>query len=136
MLLVTEHNLLSKELTSHFTPNTLIADSGATCHMHGSIEGMSNLKAHVTDIMVGNKESLSSLSKGNYRGLVTQKDGYTFDVILQDVLYIPRMMVNLFSLHFVHKVLNSPAKVRSSRFRLARMIRHNLSTWFWLEFGY
>jgi hypothetical protein len=68
MLLVTDHNLLSKGLTPHFTSNTFIADSGATCHMRGSIEGMFNLKPHVTDIMVGNKETMSSVSKGNYRG--------------------------------------------------------------------
>jgi hypothetical protein len=80
MLLVTEHNLLSKELTSHFTPITFIPDSGAT------------------DIMVGNNESISCDSKGSYRGLVMQKDFSSFEVILQDVLYIPEIMFNLFSL--------------------------------------
>jgi hypothetical protein len=50
MLLVTDHTLLSKGLTSHFTPNTFIADSGSTCHMRSSIEGMLNLRPHVTDI--------------------------------------------------------------------------------------
>jgi Zn ribbon nucleic-acid-binding protein len=94
MLLVTDHTILSKGLTSHFTPNTFIADSGATCHMRGSIEGMFNLKPHVTDIMVGNNETKSSVSKGNYRGLVMQKDGSSFEVILQDALNIPKLIVN------------------------------------------
>jgi hypothetical protein len=98
LLFVTEHNLLSKGLTSHFPPNTFIADAGASCHMRGSIEGMFNLKPHVTDIMVGNNETMSSVSKGNCRGLVMQKDGSSIEVILQDVLYIPKLMVNLFSL--------------------------------------
>jgi hypothetical protein len=35
MLLVIDHTLLSKGMTSHFTPNTFIADSVATCHMRG-----------------------------------------------------------------------------------------------------
>jgi hypothetical protein len=98
MLFVTAHNLLSKRLTSHFTPNTFIASSGATYHMQGSLEGMFNLKPHVTDIMVGNNDTMSSVSKGDYKGLVMQKDGSSFEVTLQDVLYIPKLMVNLFSL--------------------------------------
>jgi hypothetical protein len=68
MLLVTDLTLLSKGLTLNFTPNTFIADSGATCYMRGSIEGMFKLKPHVTNIMVGNYETMSSVSKGNYRG--------------------------------------------------------------------
>jgi hypothetical protein len=63
MLLVTEHNLFSTGLTSHFSPNTFIADSGATCHMRGSIDGMFNLKQYVADIMVGNNKTMSSVSK-------------------------------------------------------------------------
>jgi hypothetical protein len=98
MLFLTEHTLLSKGLTSHFTPNFFIADSVATCHMRGSIEGMFNLKPHVTDIVVGNNETMPSVSKGIYRRLVMQKDGSSFEVILQDVLYILELMVNLISL--------------------------------------
>jgi hypothetical protein len=59
---------------------------------------MFNLKPHVTDIMVGINETMSSISKGNFRGLAMQKDGSSFEVILQDVLYIPKLMVSLFSL--------------------------------------
>jgi hypothetical protein len=98
MLLVIDHTLLSKGLTSHFTPNTFIADSGATWHMRGSIDVMFNLRPHDTDIMVGNNETMSSISKGNYKGLVMQKDGSSFEVIIKDVLYTPKLMVNLFSL--------------------------------------
>jgi hypothetical protein len=98
MLLVIEHNLLSKGLKSHFTPNTFIADYGATCHMRGSLERMFNFKPHVTDIMVGNNKTMSTYSKANYRGLVMQKDCFSIEVTLQDVLYIPTLIaVNLFS---------------------------------------
>jgi hypothetical protein len=41
---------------------------------------------------------LASVSKGQYKGIVLQKYGNTVDIVLQDVLYIPRLMVNLFSL--------------------------------------
>jgi hypothetical protein len=48
--------------------------------------------------MVRNNETMTTVSKGNYRGLVMQKDGSSFEVILRDVLSIPKLMVNLFSL--------------------------------------
>jgi hypothetical protein len=98
IILVTEHNLLSKGLTSHFTANAFIADYGATCDMRGSIEGMFNLKPHITVIMVGNNETMSSVSKENYRGLVLQQDGSSFEVILKYFLYIPKLMVHWLSL--------------------------------------
>jgi hypothetical protein len=58
---------------------------------------MFNLKPHVTDIMVGNDETMSSVSNGDYKGLIMQQDGSSFEVFLRDVLYIPKLMVNLFS---------------------------------------
>jgi hypothetical protein len=48
--------------------------------------------------MVGNNETMASVSKGQYKGIVLQKDGTTVDIVLQDVLYIPKLMANLFSL--------------------------------------
>jgi hypothetical protein len=85
-------------MNTSFTSNTFIADSGATCHMRGSLEGMFNLKPYVTNIMVGNDEAMSSVSMGNFKGLVIKPDGSTMDLTLKDVLYIPKLMVNLFSL--------------------------------------
>jgi len=66
--------------------------------MRGSLEGMFNLRQHVTDIMVGNNEVMTSVSIGQYKGLVLKADGTTMDLTLKDVLYIPKLMVNLFSL--------------------------------------
>jgi hypothetical protein len=54
MFMVTEHGFLTKGPSHTFTNNTFIADSGATCHMCGSLEGIVGLKPYVTDIMVGN----------------------------------------------------------------------------------
>jgi dTDP-4-dehydrorhamnose 3,5-epimerase-like enzyme len=66
--------------------------------MHCSLEGMLNLKNHVTDIMDGNNETMLSVSQGYNKGIVVQKDESPFEVTLHDVLYIPKRMVNLFSL--------------------------------------
>jgi hypothetical protein len=94
MLMVTDHGYLTKGPSHTFTNNTLIADSGATCHMRGSLEGMFDTKPYVIDIMDHNNETMASVSKSQYKGIVLQKDGTTVDIVLQDVLYIPKLMVN------------------------------------------
>jgi hypothetical protein len=98
MLMALDHILLSKGMHTTFISNTFIGDSVATCHMRGSLEGMFNLKPYVTDIMVGNNDAMSSFSMGNYLGIVIKPDGSTMNLTLKDVLYIPKLMVNLFSL--------------------------------------
>jgi hypothetical protein len=98
MFPVIEHGLLSKVPYHTFTNNTSIADSGHTSHMRGSLEGMFDMTPYVTDIIVGNNATIKSVCKGQYKGIVLQKDGTTVDIVLQDVLYIPKLMVNLFSL--------------------------------------
>jgi hypothetical protein len=65
--------------------------------MRGSLEGTFILKPHVADIMVGNNDTMSSVSKVAYKALVMQKDGSSFEVTFKDFLYIPKLMVNLFS---------------------------------------
>jgi hypothetical protein len=64
--------------------------------MRGSLEGMFNLRPHVTDIMVGNNEVMTSVSIGQYKGLVLKADGTIMDLTLKDVFYIPKLMVNFF----------------------------------------
>jgi hypothetical protein len=48
--------------------------------------------------LVGKNENMASVSKGQYKGIVLQKDGTTVDIDIQDVLYIPKLVVNLYSL--------------------------------------
>jgi hypothetical protein len=98
MFMVTEHGFLTKGPSHTFTNNTFITDSGAICHMRGSLEGMFDLKPYVTDKMVGNSETMASVSKGHYKGIILKKDGTTVDIVLKDVLNIPKLTVNLFSL--------------------------------------
>jgi hypothetical protein len=114
MLFLTEHSLFTKNATTTFSPNTFIADSGFTCHIGSSLEGMFNLRPHITDIMVGNNEVMSSVSIGQYK-----TDGSTMDMTLKDELYIPKFMVNLFSLT---KALKTKGFILSSQGQLVSLI--------------
>jgi hypothetical protein len=73
--------------------------------MRGSLEGMFNVRPYATEIMVGNNDTMSSVSIGQYKGMVFKSDGTTMDLTLNDVLYVPNLMVNLFS---ITKALESP----------------------------
>jgi hypothetical protein len=87
----------------NMTCDTFVFDSGATSHMHFSKDGMVNLKSLKNAIKVGNAEDIYSEAIGTFKGLVTQKDGSTFLITREDVLYIPDLYVNLFSMTRVLK---------------------------------
>jgi hypothetical protein len=80
--MVSENGLLTKGPTHDFINNNLIAVSGATCYLRGSLEGMYNLKLYVTDIMVVYNE-MASVSNHHYRGLVLQNDGTSVDITIK-----------------------------------------------------
>jgi hypothetical protein len=71
--------------------------------MRFSKDGMINLKPLKIAIKVGNAEDIYSEAIGTFKGLVTQKDGSTFPSTHEDVLYIPDLHVNLFSMTCVLK---------------------------------
>ena len=89
----------------HFNNDVFIVDSGATSHMRFSLDGMCDLVDWRVEITVGNSEIMWSAKKGTYKGTVLQQDGSTMDVVLSDVLYVPKLWVNLFSLT---RVLQNP----------------------------
>jgi hypothetical protein len=64
---------------------------------------MVNLKPLKIAMKVGNAEDIYSEAIETFKGLVTQKDGSTFPITLENVLYIPDLYVNLFSMTRVLK---------------------------------
>jgi hypothetical protein len=82
MLVVTDHGLLSKGPHNDFTNITFCGDSGATCHMRGSLEGMFNLKPSATDTMAENNDIMASALEGDYKGIVLQKNVLTLQYVL------------------------------------------------------
>jgi len=85
--------------------------------MRYSTDGMTNLRPWKVPVKVGNAKDIYSEMIGNYHGKVVQKDGSTINIVLEDVIYIPSLYVNLFSLT---KVLNNPSiDVRKDKGTLA-----------------
>jgi hypothetical protein len=82
----------------NMTRDTFVFDSGASSHMRFSKDDMVNLKPLKIAIKVGNAENIYSEAIGTFKDLVTQKDGSTFPITIGNVLYIPDLFVNLFSM--------------------------------------
>lgn len=94
-----------------YARHTWILDSGSTSHMRFTKDGMSNLVSFRSPITCGNKEIIYSEMKGTFRGQVVSENGTEFYVTLEDVLYVPGLFMNLFSLT---KALENP-KVKIER---------------------
>ena len=69
-----------------------IVDSGASCHMCNDQSAMYNLEDHKTQVLVGNGEEQEITKMGEVKGTLNGKP-----VSLKNVLYVPSLMCNLFS---------------------------------------
>jgi hypothetical protein len=79
-------------------PNMWIMDSGSTSHMRFSKTGMRNLVKWKAPITLGSRQHIFSELKGKFKGQVFSEQGMLFSVTMDDVLYVPEVMMNLFSL--------------------------------------
>ncbi|MGL4342651.1 MAG: reverse transcriptase domain-containing protein, partial [Lactococcus lactis] len=78
--------------------HSFIADSGASSHMRFSKEGMTELQPYVVEVKVGNAETIYSTDRGKFTGTVIQRDGSRSEIELKDVLLVPKLWTNLFSI--------------------------------------
>ena len=97
--------MAAEDISGEETKNVFIADSGATSHMRNSLNGMYDIKDWEVEVKVGNSSTMKSQKKGNFQGLVTQKDGTTSSIVMKDVLYVPDLWVNLLS---ITKAISQP----------------------------
>ena len=89
---------LTKKDVSEF----YIADSGASAHMTGSLQGMENIRDHVEDVTIGNGEKMKTSKIGDK--VLTWKNNTTGEEVcvrLHNVRYVPEMgPFNLFSITY------------------------------------
>ncbi|CAN0395530.1 unnamed protein product, partial [Discosporangium mesarthrocarpum] len=77
-----------------------IADSGATWHMTNEITGMYDFVSNTEDTFAeaANGSKCAVNGKGTLKVVFQKKSGTDIDTILHNVMYIPRLKHNLFSL--------------------------------------
>jgi hypothetical protein len=86
--------------------------------MRYSLEGMTDLIDHRVEITVGNNETMWTRYKGTYHGTVSQQDGTTMEIMLKDILYVPDLRVNLFS---ITKAITNPSVQLSNDSELIKL---------------
>jgi hypothetical protein len=80
--------------------------------MRCSLEGMYNSTPCTTLVTVGNSGNMLCVSKGKYKGSVTNPNGTTFALILSDVIYVRQLWL---SLHSITKTIQSqPTQIVST----------------------
>ena len=103
-------------------PNIWIGDTGASCHMTYSLEGMSKLRPSNTMITIGDRKSITSQQVGTWQGYVTLSNGSQQKITLNDVAYVPELSSNLFS---ITKALRNKATLSSN----GKCIEIRKNTW-------
>jgi hypothetical protein len=73
-------------------------DSGASCHMTNSDEGMYNCRNIKSPIKIGDGRTRYATKIGTKKLMVIQKDGSTLDITLEECKYVPSLWINLFSI--------------------------------------
>ena len=80
--------------------NYFIADSGASCHLIGSDEGMVEWEPINDEIVIGDGKSIHAVKVGKVKMTLKQQDGPDRVITLTDVKYVPELgPYNLFSIN-------------------------------------
>jgi Reverse transcriptase (RNA-dependent DNA polymerase)/gag-polypeptide of LTR copia-type len=101
---VTTEYALPSVAGTQFNRDTWLADSGASCHMGNSDEGMFDVTPIDEPITLGNGKSLRATKVGKLRRTVKQVNGDTVDIVLEGYKCVPGLHMNLFA---VVKALDS-----------------------------
>ena len=67
----------SKATKSKVNENTWLGDTGATCHMRYSLEGMRELRDTQVPITMGSGKKITGTKSGTWHGTILQTNGNT-----------------------------------------------------------
>jgi hypothetical protein len=88
-----EQDIKMEHNTMEVDPNMWIMDSGSTSHMRSSKTGMTNLVQWKAPITLGKRQHIFSELKVTFKGQVFSEKGILFSVTMDDVLYVPELMI-------------------------------------------
>ena len=86
-------------LNAQVKSGTFIVDSGASCHMTGSLDGMTNIRDCNDGITIGNGNTISCIKIGDKRGKIILPNGNEKTIVMRGCKFIPDLApYNLFSI--------------------------------------
>ena len=97
-----EHALMTSYCAHKEDTEMWIGDTGATCHMKSTTEGMYDLEiCRDVKIDTANGSTSTVTHVGKYKGNVLCSDGKTKKIVMKNVKVVPGLVKNLFSLSTV-----------------------------------
>ncbi len=94
-----EYALITNPLMNYSTADEVwYADSGATKHMTNDSTNLYDVISMDEEIVVGNNERMVCKTKGKLRVTVKMNKCKNIRILLKEVLYVPKLKSNLFSL--------------------------------------
>jgi hypothetical protein len=79
---------------SEFMENICIGNSGASCHYRNNVEGLFDARDFSERIKARNKNTMEATKIGSLRCNDEQVNGNTFQLLLQEVKFVPELWVN------------------------------------------
>ena len=100
---------VEEALKHHDLSNVWVSDSGATKHMTGQKQWLSELRPATGGVKMGGRQKIDVMGIGSISLTVRNIDGEQNDITLADVLHVPGLKVNLFSI--IHSVVYCNATI-------------------------
>jgi len=116
----------------HRTPKRWRNVTSGSCHMTHSLQGLSDLEKQTLEVTMGDGKSMITTQVGKWSGVAIQKDGTTKPIMLNKVVFIPKVCVNLFGITQVMKLgatLSSTSLTIFWRFSCLSDPRHSGDLW-------
>jgi hypothetical protein len=89
---------VEKESKDKITDTTWLGDTGASCHLTNSDEGMFDVQVIKSPVKIGSGKSMTATKTRKKQMTVIPKDGSMQVILLTEVKYVPELWVNLFSI--------------------------------------
>jgi len=96
------------------TDDTWVTDSGATCHITNSLEGLYDMKNMCESVKIGTREETYATKCGTFCGEIIMPEGKK-EIVISGVHYIPSLYVKLFS---ITSAMKNRARIISEGMRL------------------
>ncbi len=113
-----EFFLVANDMYRNVGNDMWFADSGASKHMINDPRGLFNIHEMDEEIIVGNNQRLTCKVKGKLRVKIQLKDKSSIKNLLNEVLHIPGLKHNLFSLSNVTRKKEIKVKIEGDKVRI------------------
>ncbi len=105
--------LVANQTVEHEVQETWYADSEASCHMTNDKKGLMNIRENLNEkIMIGDGTTMVCKARGSLKLRVYVEGMKIVNVSVKEVLFVPELKTNLFSLSGVTKSGNVTVRIK------------------------